>query len=166
MSYEAVQTGDYGAGYSSSVFREKGWDPQEGRRRAYEDTDPFAKAVLFVKGEIICTGKAAIREFEARRKIREELQDNLKFEPVRSPNSRSKKVINFHSQNKTWYIIQESQRRDGFAKVHIHNNKIEHEHYWIYIPDLGRTQKVILWQPVSASGSPIPAKTTTPEGEA
>lgn len=72
MSSEAVQTGDYGAGYSSSVFREKGWDPQEGRRRAYQDTDPFAKCILFIKGEVAFRGKAAIRMFEFFREIREE----------------------------------------------------------------------------------------------
>jgi len=70
MSSEAVQTGDYGAGYSSSVFREKGWDPQEGRRRAFEDTDPYAKCVLFIKGEVVLRGKAAIRMYEFRRDIR------------------------------------------------------------------------------------------------
>lgn len=89
----------------------------------------------------------------------------IEFERSRSPGCRSQRRIRLRSKGKTWDIIPGTERPDGFARISVKFGRFEHADMWVYVPDIGRTDQVKLWEPTAASRITSPAKTTTQESE-
>lgn len=82
----------------------------------------------------------------------------IELQRARYTGSRSQKRIRLLSKGNTWDIIPGSKRPDGFARISVKHGRFDHDDMWVYVPDLGRTDQVLLWEPVKNLRSEVAIK--------